>query len=144
MSDQELQVKKKSTAERVFNFIILGLAAFLVIMILILVFTTAPAKNEYINSAASIITSLDNGRYSDAVSYVYYNRSCGVTEETDEDYAECYAAVDYIVAESYYVAYSEAGDRETAAKYSDDMDTALAKMGDLEFLADEIDEVFER
>lgn len=139
-----MKTSDKSVKERLLNIVIIVLAAAIVVTLVLVINETKPDRYQYTVSASSIITDLNYGQYSSAVESVCRNRGLGVTEESDADYTECYAAVDYYVAKSYYEAYSLTGDDDTAAGYQQEMTEAYEKMGDLTFLAEDMDATLER
>ena len=92
-----------------------------------------------------------NGDYSDAVTSMYDNIALGETPAKNEDYSVPYAILEYYEAASLLKAYTgadtsdpgrkaelEAAAEQCRAKMKD----ARSRMGDLEFFAPEIDEIF--
>ena len=134
---------KNNTARRrfsVFTVIITLLGLLLVILIMVAIRRSTPEDYSYISRPSSLLFSLQNGRYTQAVSEVTENRAVGVDESTDQAYAAPYAVCDYFTARSYYEAYVRAGDQAGAAAYQAQMDDAYARMGDLQYMADDIAE----
>ncbi|MBP5152193.1 MAG: hypothetical protein ILP13_04700 [Lachnospiraceae bacterium] len=62
----------------------------------------------------------------------------GMLPEEHPEYAELVALHDYVENCAFYVMYSVNGDEEKKAKYMEALKEARARMGDLEFAADEI------
>lgn len=88
--------------------------------------------------ASTILHELNRGAYMDALYSVRYNRAAGLTEEKDPDYALPYAAADYYEAASYYLAYSKCGQEEQARVWREKMEAARDRMGELQFLTEDM------
>ena len=104
---------------------------------------SAPRKYDYKTEPSSLLYSLKNGRYTDALTAVKENRAMGVDERTHADYAAPYAACDYYEACTWYEAYVRTGDKENAAVWEAKMQGAYEKMGSLQFMAEEIKKTLE-
>ena len=98
---------------------------------------------SYTTEPDTLLRMLNRGEYANAWREVQNNRAQGETEQKDRDYVLPYAVVDYFEAESYYNACLGSDDAEKAAQYRETMDEAYEAMGELQFLAEEIDEIFE-
>ena len=90
-----------------------------------------------------LLYTLNRGDYVEAWSDVQNNRASGKNEEADPEYVLPYAVVDYYEAGSYYTVYQENGDVRKAEDFRRIMEQAYEKMGELQFLAGEIDSVLE-
>lgn len=91
----------------------------------------------------SLLYTLNRGDYVQAWREVQDNRAMGATEKTDQEYALPYAVVDYFEAASFYNVYLESGDKEKTEQYREAMDEAYEAMGELQFMAEEIDAMFQ-
>ena len=98
---------------------------------------------RYVAEPNDILRTINRGDYADAWLDVQNNRAQGVTEEKDPAYRLPYAVMDYYIAASYYTVYQEEQDPEKAALYREKMETAYDSMGELQYLAEEIDACFE-
>ena len=126
-----------------FSLLVTLLSFVLVILISAAVIRSAPSKGGYKTEPSMILYDLQKGRYTDALSAAAENRSLGVDERASSDYAAPYAVCDYFEAYSYYAAYSRVGDAEKAAYYEGLMDNAYARMGALQYMAEDIRAAFE-
>jgi len=108
---------------------------------LVILFITRVNRTFYSYTAEprELLYTLNRGDYAEAWREVQNNRAQGVTEEKNKDYVLPYAVVDYLEAESYYNVFLESGDTEEAARYREAMDKAYEAMGELQFMAGEID-----
>ena len=118
-------------------------AAFLCLILLVeaIVFIKRidPSREYEPLTPDTILHELNRGAYMDAMYSVRYNRTAGITEKQNQDYAVPYAAVDYFEAASYYVAYGRSGQADMAQAYREKMEDAYQRMGDLQFLTEKID-----
>ena len=111
---------------------------------LIIMFITRVNRTFYSYTAEpnELLHMLNRGEYSEAWRQVGENRAQGITEKENKDYVLPYAVVDYFEAESYYSVFLESGNTEEAARYREAMDEAYETMGELQFMAEEIDGIF--
>lgn len=98
---------------------------------------------SYTSEPDAILRMLNRGDYAGAWREVKDNRASGQTEEKEPAYELPYAAVDYYEAKSYYNVYADNGETEKAEIFRRDMDQAYEKMGELQFLAEDIDAMFD-
>lgn len=141
------------SGDRLFRLIIVLLALILVILVVATVVRINNSFSYYVTEPNDLLRAIKNGYYTDAVSEMYDNIALGETVEKNEDYRISYALINYYEAESCYAAYErasvqasgpEAGElKEKAAEYLAKMDAARADMGELEFMAADIDKIFE-
>ena len=119
------------------------LSLLFIILTVLFIARSRRAFYNYTAEADDILRELNRGRYVEAWNDVRSNRMQGVTEDKHPEYALPYAAADYYEARSLYTAYRAAGERDRAAYYKNEMEEAYDGMGKIQFLADEIDEMFE-
>ena len=98
---------------------------------------------RYTTEPDSILYTLNHGQYPEAWRDVKENRASGETEDKDPKYVLPYAAADYFEARSYYSVYSDTGKAGKAGDFRQTMDQAYEKMGELQFLAEDIDAIFD-
>lgn len=127
-----------------FGFLATALSILLLILIGSAVKLSAPYTYDYHSEPSMILGDLKNGRYAEAVIETAENRVMGIDENTDADYTSAYAACDYFEACSYYVAYLRTGDEAKAAEYEKIMQECYAKMGALQFMAEEMRQALEQ
>ena len=132
----------KTGSDRLFSIVTVLLAVVLVVLALVFLYNVRQERYSYISEPNEILRQLKRGEYADALDSVESNRANGVFEPDDEGYIAPYALVDYLKAESYWVAYSRVGDAATAAPYREEMDRTLGNAGDLAFMAEGIDAIF--
>ena len=126
-------------------------------MIIITVVKVKTSFYNYISTPNDLLRSINNGYYSEAVAEMKDNIALGETAEKDPDYVTPYALLDYYEAESFYSGYvraaeqaSAAGDKsleadlmDRAAGYQADMEAAIGEMGELSFMTEDIDSLFD-
>lgn len=129
------------------------LAVILVIMVLATMARINRTFDDYTTRPNNLLWTMKNGYYGDAVNEMYDNIVLGETVKKNADYEVPYALLEYYEAESYYTAYTGAAGLakdpseaaallEDAEKYKADMEDARGRMGDLEFMTEEIDAIF--
>lgn len=137
-----------------FRLIIVMLAVILVIMAIATVVRVNRSFSDYVTTPNDLLRTIRNGYYADAVHEMYDNIALGETVDKDPDYAVPYALLEYYEAKSVYTAYERALEQESdksraselelkAEEFVRDMDTARSGMGELEFMAADIDELFD-
>ena len=128
----------------------------IVLISMLMLFTARVRKSFYTYSAepVDILRELNRNDYVDAWHDARENRAAGITKEKNPDYAVPYAVTDYFEAASYYSVFGKEADAENDGKsgsgpesdqarvYREKMDTAREEMGELEYLAEDIDELF--
>lgn len=132
----------KTGSDRLFSIATILLAVVFVILALVFVNKVRENRYHYISEPNEILRELKRGEYPDALDSVESNRASGVFESDDEGYIAPYALVDYLKAESYWIAYTRVGDAAAAAPYKEEMDRTLGNAGDLAFMAASIDAIF--
>ena len=131
----------------------LAMAATLVFMIGITVLKINSSFSDYTSTPNDLLRTIKNGYYPDAVSEMYDNIALGETVEKNADYAVPYALLEYYEAESMYTGYIRAAEQTSdtaeaaglmakADEYKTAMEAARSGMGELSFMADEIDGYF--
>ena len=144
---------KGRLSDKAFGAIIIILAIILVIMLMALGAKIKYSHEVYISDPDSVLYTIKNGRFQDALEDKIYNETAGATVEKDKDYEIPYALVDYYEAESYYTAYSKAAENtadpaekarleDRAASFREKMEAAAGSLGDLAFMTEDIDAVF--
>ena len=139
--------------DRLFRLIIGLLAVILVIMAAATVYRINQSFSNYTSDPNDLLRSIKNGYYSDAVHDMHDNIVLGETAEKNPDYAVPYALLDYFEAESVYTGYVRAAElEEDSAKAAElmakaevfraDMEAARTGMGELAFMAEDIDGFF--
>ena len=139
--------------DRLFRLIIALLAVILVIMAIITIARINASYSDYVSTPNELLRSIKNRYYADAVREMHDNIALGETADKDEDYAVPYALLDYFEAESVYTGYVKAAEKETdpakaaelmerAGEFKAGMEAAKAGMGDLAFMAEDIDGYF--
>ena len=111
---------------------------------LLILFTVRVRESFYSYTAEpnELLRSLNRGDYVNAWIDTRENRAAGITEESDPRYVLPYSVTDYFEAASYYSVYEKNGDTAKTAAYREQMDKAYAEMGELQYMAEEIDELF--
>ena len=143
-----------STAgDKLFRVIIILLAVILVFMVSITIAKIKTGFSDYTSTPNDLLRTIKNGYYSDAVNEMYDNIALGETVEKNADYAVPYALLEYYEAESMYTGYIRAAEQisdsaeaaglmSKADEYKTAMEAARSGMGELSFMADEIDGYF--
>lgn len=119
------------------NIVLVFLSITLVVVVMALFSELSYINNSYERSASSFWWDYDSGIYVDSVRSRYENLVRGV-EETPE-LTQCYAVAEYFEAASIYKAAAFTGNTDKAQKYLEVMAEAYSKMGDVSYLADDID-----
>ena len=141
-------------SDKAFSIVIVILVVILVILLIAFGMKLKNNHYSYYSTPDELMYSIRNGNYINGVQEMRHNISQGKTVERDEEYAIPYALLDYYVAESYYVGYSKAAEgasdasekkrlSDVAESYLEKMEAAGGKMGDLAFIKEDIDKVFE-
>ena len=155
--------KKKTTKqgsgraeEGAFKVLTAVLAVALVVMIIITVVKINTSYSDYTSTPNDILRSVNNGYYPDALMEMYDNIALGKTAEKDDGYRAPYALLNYYEAESCFSGYTKAADQAAAAgdkeyeealrmkasEYQAEMEAARSGMGELDFMTEDIDELF--
>ncbi len=116
----------------------------IVILVFLLVIITAGAINEIFEYSSyscydedSFGYRLQDGDYARMVEMYYDNMSQGA--EDKKELQEYYGIAKYFEAASYYKVYITTNDMEKAATQEEKMEAALAQMGELAFVSEQID-----
>ena len=141
-----MKVRKSKTRDpRSVLFAIAVTVMGIVFAALVLLFVSRVRENFYYYTAEpnDILRELHRSDYAGAWRDARENRAAGTDAEEDPAYAVPYAAADYFEAVSYYEVFRESGDEEKAEEYRKKMDAAREKMGELAYLSEEIDALFQ-
>ena len=142
-----------SGSDKLFKVIIILLALILVLMVIITAAKINQTYTDYTTRPNDLLMTIRNGYYSEAVHEMHDNIARGETVEKNQDYAIPYALLEYYEAESVYTGYARMAETETdktraaelkakADELKNEMEAARTGMGDLEFMAADIDELF--
>lgn len=126
-----------SAKNLVANIILAILSVTLVIAFITLVGEMSDIDRYYEKDANTFWWAYESGRYADSIRDKYENKYNGVKETAE--LTQCYAVSDYFEAASLYKAAVFTGKEEKAKEYLETMVKAYAKMGDVEYLAEDID-----
>ena len=139
---------------KAFNLVITVLSVTLAVMILITVAKFIEGDHyDYVVSSNSLLRTVKNGYYAEAVQDMHANIVSGKTDASDPEYAIPYALSDYFESASYYYAYNKAAEnpanssrsselKKKAELFKNNMDTDRSKTEDLSFIIDEMDLLF--
>lgn len=135
---------KREARTVLFYLVVIILGIVLTGMTMLFLYKVNRRTYSYTTEPNTLLHMLNRGEYAQVWREVQNNRALGETKEKDKDYALPYAVTDYFEAASYYNAYLENGDAEKAGQYKAAMEEAYEDMGELQFLAEEIDEMFQK
>ena len=136
------RTRPKSGRDVLFYIAVTILGLLLIGLILFFLYRLHETYHHYTVEPNNILYTLNRGDYVSAWQDVQSNRAAGKTGEKEPGYVLPYAVADYFEAASYYAVYEESGDTEKAADYREEMERAYEKMGELQFMAEEIDALF--
>ncbi len=126
-------------ADTIFNIAITALAVTFIIMMTVFVKKIrAYSDRGFIDTPSTILYNLNRGNFYNAATETCENRSSGID---DEEYEVAYALGDYYLAAFYEKAYRKNGDIAKADELAAQMQEYRKKAGDLEMIADEMDEL---
>ncbi len=138
MADRNPVISIQSTGkELIANIVLVLLSITLVIALLTLVAEVGSFNKYYDKEANSFWWDYDNGRYVDSISSKYRNEYNGIKETAE--LTQCYAVCEYFEAASLYKAAVHTGKEDKAMKYLETMAKAYSEMGDVSYLAEDID-----
>lgn len=123
---------------RMLNFAIVFLSFMLVVLFLYTTSGFYQAGSAYTYTEDNLLRNIESGRYENLIGNVYENEAHGV--EITDTMAECYAVAHYFEAASFYKAYLQNGRIESAEEKEKIMEEQKLLMGDLEFVAEDINE----
>ena len=121
--------------EQMFYRIVLAISTVLYIM---KEETIKKGKLNYERNANSFWMAYDSGRYADSIKDRYENIYNDVV--TTAELKQCYAVSEYFEAASLYKAAVVTGKTDKAQEYLAVMEEALEEMGDVEYLAEDINQ----
>ena len=129
----------RTLADTIFNIVITALAVtFVILMSVFIKKVRAYSDLVFIDEPEYILSNLNRGNYYSAVVETNENRGRGVY---GAEYEVPYALGDYYRAAFYEKAYRENGDIAKADELAAKMQDYRKKAGDLEMIADEMDEL---
>ena len=126
-----------SAKDLIANIVLVLLSITLVIAFLGLCSELRYVDNYYEKSASSFWWDYESGRYVDSIASRYTNTFRGVKETAE--LRQCYAVSEYFEAASLYKVAVFTDNSDKAQKYLDKMAKAYSEMGDVSYLADDID-----
>lgn len=127
-----------ATKEMIANIILIVLSALFVLATLQVGIEIADIDKYYEKNPSSFWWEYDSGRYVGSVKERHENFYNGVKET--EELAQCYAVSEYFEAASLYKAAAYTGKTDKAAEYKATMEDAYSRMGDVSYLAEDINE----
>ena len=119
------------------NIVLVLLSITLVIGLITMCSELRYLNNHREQAANTFWWNYDSGRYVDNIKYMYENKINNVKENAE--LTQCYAVAEYFEAASLYKAYASNGNTDKAQKYLDVMAKAYSEMGDVSYLAEDID-----
>lgn len=125
----------------IFNILIAFLCLVFVILTSAFVFQIADYSGSYPSDESSFLYSCREQDYVRMVEMMHRNQAADV--KSNDTLEECYAVAAYYEAATYYKAYLKAGDHDLAMKKKKIMDEQAALMGDLSYVAEDIDKKLE-
>ena len=128
---------QSSGKDLIVNTILVLLSITLVIAFLTLCSELRYIDRHYEREANSFWWEYDSGRYADSIRSRYENIYNGVKETAE--LKQCYAVSEYFEAASLYKAAAFTGNTGKAQEYLEKMAKAYEEMGDVSYLADDID-----
>ena len=131
-------VKQNSTKDLVANIILAILSVTLVIAFIALVGEMNDIDRHYEKDANSFWWAYESGRYADSIRDRYENQYNDVKETAE--LTQCYAVSEYFEAASLYKAAVVTGKTDKAQEYLAVMEEALEEMGDVSYLAEDINQ----
>lgn len=145
--------KTEDIGGKIFRALLILFSIVLIIMLFIALNSIRKESYVYITDPDDLLREIKNGNYPYAVTDMYDNIANGETSEKDSGYAVPYAIIEYFEAASLYKGYSGADLTADPARASviaeamegckSDMQDARSRMGELEFLASDIDDMFD-
>lgn len=136
-NSRQIVVKYSSTKDLITNIILVLLSISLVIAILTLGAELSGIDNYYDKDANSFWWAYDSGNYVDSIRDRYENTYNGIRETAE--LKQCYAVSEYYEAATLYKAAVYTGKEDKAMKYLEIMAKAYSEMGDVSYLAEDID-----
>ena len=133
--------KEKISSGKWFYVVITILAIILCGIVLGVVTSTTPKFSGYyeVSTPEELVRKMDFSGYHRMNEYKKINEALGVTSYTDPSYVVTYAICDYYENALMYKGYHQAGNVK-ASDYKAAMDDARKKMGEYDYIAEEIDE----
>lgn len=132
-------VKQQSPVkDLIANIILVILSIALVIALVKLGEELSYMNRHYERNANSFWMAYDSGRYADSIKDRYENIYNDVV--TTAELKQCYAVSEYFEAASLYKAAVVTGKTDKAQEYLAVMEEALEEMGDVEYLAEDINQ----
>ncbi len=129
--------RHSSTKDLIANIVLAILSVTLVIAFIALVSELGDIDRYYEKESNSFWWAYESGRYADSIRDRYENQYNGVKETAE--LTQCYAVSEYFEAASLYKAAVYTGKEDKAKVYLETMAKAYSQMGDVEYLAEDID-----
>lgn len=123
-----------------YGIIIFILCLILVVMSIIIVRELTEPASHFEYEGDYLLHEFQRGEYGDTVLSAKRAIVQGKTPEMSNDYKVAFTILEYFEAASYYKGHLNAGDKEGAEQYKQKMQAAHDKLGEFEFMAEEVDE----
>ncbi len=120
------------------NIVIVILGILLTVFTITFLSELLSYKPAYETKAKNMYSEIKYGSYYNLPEEVRQNRILNIRETAE--LKECYAVADYLVGASLYRAYSENNEIELAEKYETIMNDSQKDLGDLSYIAEEINQ----
>ncbi len=130
-------IPKSTGKDLIANIILVILSILFVISFITLTAELTDIDRYYEKEASSFWWAYESGRYADSIRDRYENIYNGVKETAE--LSQCYAVSEYFEAASLYKTAVCTGKDEKAMKYLEKMAKAYSEMGDVSYLAEDID-----
>lgn len=125
------------------NTIIAILSVALAVSIAMLIYTAVfyDVSNDFKTDNDMLYFDLRNELYDEFVKDCYYNKYCGITQESNPEYTDYIEFANYFESAGRYRVYSEMGYEERARRQREQMEEAKSKMTELSSVTDKIDKM---
>lgn len=121
--------KKKFSLSVLLLNIAIGIAGFMVFLMVLTVISENTIEKVYYNKAGSFVYRLNDGDYNRMVQYYHENE--GKDIEITSELREFYALARFYEAAVYYKGFQSTGDTARAAAYAEKMKAAERDLGEL-------------
>jgi len=129
---------KKDKNVTILNIVIIFLAVVLVITVLQTIMEAGTVRYDYFYDEDSFIYCMEDEDYADMVQYYYDN--CGSQGKEEKNMQEYYDLAKYFEAAFHHKIYVKSGDTVRAEKYKAIMDETKARLGELAFVTERMNE----
>ncbi len=127
---------------KVLSIVIVILTIVLFVTVIVTIARLRQTSYHYSSSVKMMVNELSRGDYENLVRDYTHNLEEGITAEKNREYTEIYAVAEYYIQASRVKVYMECGYNDELAKSKAIMEECLAKMGDIAYYAEQIDELF--